>query len=56
MNICRDCKIMIVNIIRASRTSLANAPSLGRDTVYSDAPTSKPARNFHLDLKPVYKN
>ena len=53
MNICRDCKAMIVNIIRASRTCLASAPEL--EKIYEDCPSRKASRNFHLDLKPVYK-
>lgn len=53
MNICRDCKAMIVNIIRASRTCLATAPDLQK--IYGDCPSRKASRNFHLDLKPVYK-
>lgn len=55
MNICRDCRAMIVNVIRASRRSLAMAPQGTMERVYSDCPSRKPSRNFHLDLKPVYK-
>ncbi len=54
MNICRDCKAMVVNIIRASRTSLAKAPDPTKDPV-PDIPSRPAPRNFHLDLKPVYK-
>lgn len=53
MNICKDCKALIVNIIRASRVSLANSPQA--DKVYSDCPSRKASRNFKLDLKPMYK-
>ena len=54
--ICRDCKAMIVNIIRASRFSLATAPSLASDKTYVNQPSPRKAsRNFHLDLKPVYR-
>ena len=54
MNICRDCKAMIVNIIRASRLSLAKAPDVVKEPI-PDIPSRRPSRNFHLDLKPVYK-
>ncbi len=54
MNICRDCKAMIVNIIRASRLSLAKAPDVAKEPV-PELPSHRPSRNFHLDLKPVYK-
>jgi hypothetical protein len=46
---------MIIGIIRASHSSLANAPNVSEDKVCSDSPMAKPTRNFHLDLKPVYK-
>ena len=56
MNICKDCKTMIVNIIRASRSSLASAPYSRKEKVTPiDAPSRRANRNFHLDLKPVYK-
>lgn len=55
MNICRDCSTMVVNVVRASRRSLAAAPQGAMERVYSNCPSLKPSRNFHLDLKPVYK-
>lgn len=56
MSICRDCRAMIVSVIKASRRSLAAAPQgTAADRVYSDCPSRKPSRNFHLDLKPFYK-
>ncbi len=54
MNICKDCKAMIVNIIRASRLSLAKAPDVAKEPI-PEIPSRRPSRNFHLDLKPVYK-
>ncbi|XP_064639946.1 protein spire homolog 1-like isoform X3 [Lineus longissimus] len=60
MTICRDCKVMIVNIIRASRTSLMKARAekkkIDRDTEQETSPNNNKAkRDFHLNLKPVYK-
>lgn len=56
MCICRDCRAMIVSVIKASRRSLAEAPQgTAAERVYSNCPSRKPSRNFHLDLKPVYK-
>ena len=55
--ICKDCKAMIVNIIRASRLSLATAPVVAWDNMRVSQPAPrKPSRNFHLDLKPVYRS
>lgn len=54
--ICKDCKAMIVNIIRASRLSLATAPSQAGEKAHVSQPSPRKAsRNFHLDLKPVYR-
>ena len=72
MDVCRDCKKMVVHIIRASRVSLALAPTsapadadavaaaaAAGNTLYpaanSSNNSSKPMRNFHLNLKPVHQ-
>ncbi|KAK2153241.1 hypothetical protein LSH36_303g01013 [Paralvinella palmiformis] len=57
MDICTDCKMMIMEIIRASRSCLMAAPSkLNRERVFGSCPPPrKPNRDFHLNLKPVYK-
>ena len=55
MDICTDCKMMIMEIIRASRSCLMSAPKLKHDKVFSSSPSRKPSRDFHLNLKPVYK-
>jgi hypothetical protein len=59
MTICRDCKVMIVNIIRASRMSLLKARAEKKKIDRDDSDTSpnnnKAKRDFHLNLKPVYK-
>ena len=59
MNVCKDCKTMIVNIIRSSRTQLAKAPETAKQKVQMPSlrrfHSFRTPRNFHLDLKPVYK-
>lgn len=54
---------MIANIVRASRQILSqqsgSSSQSATDRVYSGHPQRRPvsanARNFHLDLKPVYR-
>ena len=56
---------MIVNIIRASRMCLAvnpaaaamskSSPKRGENGTEDDDKSTKPARNFHLNLKPVHQ-
>jgi hypothetical protein len=54
---------MIANIVRASRQILSQqsgaSSQSATDRVYSNHPQRRPAsasaRNFHLDLKPVYR-
>ena len=58
MAICKDCKVMIVNIIRASRCTLLKAKQDARHKAaarHKEHIAGKVPRNFHLNLKPVYK-
>ena len=51
MAVCKDCKLMICHVIRASRVSLSKSGFADM----ADFSAQKPSRKFHLDLKPVYK-
>ncbi|XP_074646975.1 protein spire homolog 1-like isoform X2 [Tubulanus polymorphus] len=55
MTICKECKSMIVSIVRASRTSVHKQRRKRPTIDDSSAAPAKPSRNFHLNLKPVYK-
>ncbi|XP_013411067.1 protein spire homolog 1 isoform X1 [Lingula anatina] len=56
MDVCRDCKEMVLNVIRASRTTLSATSSSTPSAPKPANPVSrKPSRQFHLDLKPIYK-
>ena len=62
MNVCRDCRAMIVGIIRASRLAKGaggGAKGSGGGRVFSGAlgvssGGGHSTRNFRLDLEPVY--